>query len=103
MTAPTIWKFPIDSYLRSPNEKITPTLMPAGAKILHVAYQPNLGDSGSGNACVWAEVHPQAVIEPRRLVLVGTGWSLPPEPRIYLGTAFFKNGMVFHLYELPLV
>lgn len=88
----SIWKFKVDP------EK--PVEMPAGARLLSVAFQ---GD----DLCVWAEVDPDAPKVQRRFTVVGTGHDLPSAPGEFVGTAhtdgiagiFGFGALVFHVYD----
>lgn len=83
----TIWKMTFDT-------DTLHTTLPAGAKILHVNTQKE-------NICMWVEVDDEAPAEKRSFKIIGTGHTVPPGPRKYLGTGKFKNDtFIFHVYEL---
>ena len=81
----TIWR-----YIITPNTLFYS--MPEGAKILTVKEQ-------NGEVCIWAEVNPDEKIEMRKIMVYGTGHSVPPEPQEYIGTAHLMGGgLVLHVY-----
>lgn len=74
--------------IHSVNEMVT-IIMPYGARILHAADQ-------DGRLVVWAMVDPPQVPQRRRLVLLGTGFDVPPKCD-YVNT--FQSGeFVWHLF-----
>ena len=93
----TIWKFPIGLIQQ---QKIS---MPRGAVIRHVANNPI-----QGGGCLWAEVDTDAPLEPRMILIFGTGGqqfvaSDPDYPILgprYIGT-FMTGSLVWHVYEVP--
>lgn len=81
----TIWKYTV-----TPN--VLFYSMPEGAKILTAKEQ-------NDEVCVWAEVDPDKPVEMRKIMVYGTGHSVPPEPQEYIGTAHLMNGsLVLHVY-----
>jgi hypothetical protein len=69
--------------------------MPVGAKILCVHA---IGD----NAFLWAEVNPEAPLQPRMIEVFATGQEILEQmgsDREYLGTFFTPENLVFHVYE----
>ena len=75
---------------------ITPSVlfysMPEGAKILAAKEQDN-------EVCIWVEVDHNRPIEMRKIMIYGTGHSIPQEPQEYVGTAHLHNGaLVLHVY-----
>lgn len=67
--------------------------MPQGAQVIHVQDQ-------GGTPCVWAIVDP-APDRPRRIYkffVVGTGYPLPKERGIHLGT-WSDGPFVWHLFS----
>ena len=74
-----------------------PVTMPVGARIVASRVQVTQGD----NACfVWAEVDPEETrMEPRFLILRGTGHDVPDEA-LFVSTTFDQE-FVWHLYEIP--
>jgi hypothetical protein len=83
----TIWKFPLESVDEQTVE------MPEGAWILTVQMQGSV-------PCLWAVVHPEARLTPRRILIHGTG--RPPLDRLgrYIGTVQMLDGSrVFHVFE----
>lgn len=85
----TIFKYPL---ALAPTQSI---YLPEGAKILHFARQ-------GGIPTLWAEVDPDAPVEPRYFRLVGTGHELPSGESVYIGTVQLNDGaFVWHLYETP--
>ena len=75
---------------------ITPSVlfysMPEGSKILTVKEQ-------NDEVCIWVEVDTGKPLEMRKIMVYGTGHSIPPEPQEYIGTAHLNNGaLVLHVY-----
>ena len=73
--------------------------LPEGAKILTVQFQGCW-------LCLWAEVDPTARMEPRGIVIYGTGHpmseyteSVRKPKEIYIGTVQ-KDEFVWHVYEI---
>lgn len=71
------------------------TLMPAGAKVIHVHAQDD-------DVCLWAIVDTAAPDELRRFDIIGTGHQLPAN-RVgrweHIGTAHVR-GFVWHVFEV---
>ena len=89
MTAKTsVWKFPLTMLSGDEVEVI----MPQGAEILHF-------DAQSESFNLWARVNPDAMPEPRRFRLAGTGHSLPTDGLSHVGT-ILSGPFVWHLFEL---
>lgn len=88
----TIWKFEVQ-----PNrEDEIRVLMPKGAQVLTAREQ-------HGTICIWAIVdpNPEVVREGRLFEIVGTGWTMRPRERKYIGTAHLDGGaLVFHVFEV---
>lgn len=84
----TIHKYP----LRLSDEDTL--LMPKGAKILCVQVKHT-------EPHIWAEVDPNAPMEPRKILVVGTGWELGDTSKLrYIDTYQMQNGyLVFHVFE----
>ena len=80
----TIWKFPLD--------KVGPTEMREGAKIVHAGTQ-------DGILCLWAEIDPSRPVVTRRFIVVGTGHALPEAYCEHLLT-WQEPPFVWHLYEV---
>jgi hypothetical protein len=68
------------------------TLMPIGAKILHVNMQGR-------DICMWALVDKEVMQEYRTFEVVGTGWELD-ENMFYVGTCFDSDSFVWHIMEI---
>ena len=65
-------------------------------KILNIQEQ-------NGIPVMWAIVDPDnEVIEPLKIVAIGTGWELPTGLDDYLGTAQDEYGFVWHYFSLKL-
>lgn len=77
-----VWKYEVT---------LSPTLMPFGAKIVHVGMQGH-------DPYLWAEVDPDAPTEDRHFVVVGTGQDIP-ESSVHVGTVLDRP-FVWHVYEL---
>jgi len=80
-----VWKYPLVITDRQP------IALPAGAQIRTVQLQ-------AGVVCVWAEVEPAARLQPRTIVIVGTGHTLPTTALVYLGSVQ-QGPFVWHVYE----
>ena len=91
MTPPKseIWKFPL-------TDVISTLSIPTGAVLRHFDMQHGT------NACVWAQVDPDAPKESRFFRIVGTGHPIPePDKHVYVGTALQQQGrFVWHLFEV---
>lgn len=89
-----VWKYTIDlTRGKEPQE----FKMPKGAKILavkdHITFDNRL------NIHLWVQVDPDVEERvPRQITVVGTGHSVPVGAD-YLGTAFFGQGVVLHVWE----
>jgi len=68
--------------------------LPSGARLLHVAPCREYPDQ---RIDLWYEFRPGATDRPHRLLVVGTGQTVPPQA-LYLGTAVMSNGLVWHVY-----
>ncbi len=70
--------------------------MPAGAEILHAAFQGH-------DLCLWAEVNTDIAIEDTKFLVVFTGEPIPEmqpfEERFYVSTVT-RNSIVFHVFEV---
>ena len=85
----TIWKFPLD--LKDVNH----IYMPKDAKILSVQVQ-------RGIPCVWAMVNPDAPVETRAFLTIGTGAKMPIGTKLtYISTYQYERDgvLVFHIFE----
>lgn len=69
-------------------------IMPVRAKILCVQTQRE-------KLCLWALVDPDAILEPRKIRIHGTGHDVPDDERLkYIGTAPMRNGsLIWHVFE----
>lgn len=81
----SIWKFEVKPDGSSAE-------LPAGAIVRTVAAQ-------SDGIFLWAEVDPAAETEKRVFRAYGTGWTIPDDPGVFIGTAFLE-ALVFHVYEI---
>ena len=85
----TVWKY--DLY---PAE-YTDLLVPSGAQVLTAQTQ-------GGKPQLWALVDPDAALEPRRFVVLGTGHTYSKPLGQYIGTFQLDGGvLVFHVFEVP--
>jgi hypothetical protein len=66
--------------------------MPIGAEILCVQTQ-------QGEITIWALVDTNAASETRRFAIHGTGFSVPNDGRLYLGTVQIAP-FVWHIFEV---
>jgi hypothetical protein len=67
--------------------------LPAGAQILCVQVQYE-------RPCIWALVDPSAGLEPRALLMYGTGHPVSDQAGRYIGTyQLDRGGLVFHVFE----
>ena len=65
-------------------------------KILNIQEQ-------NGIPVMWAIVDPDdEVIEPLKIIAIGTGWELPTGLEDYLGTAQDKYGFIWHYFTIKL-
>lgn len=84
----TIWKAQLQ-----PTE-VQEIAVPIGAEMLCAREQHN-------EICVWYRCDPTAVLEHRKIAVVGTGHAAPPDGR-YLGTASLHGGqLMFHVFTWP--
>ena len=82
----TVYKYS----LRIHDEQVV--LLPKGAKILTVQGQ-------HGRICLWALVNHVHGVEPRTILIRGTGHDFPEVGR-YISTFQMENGeLVFHVFE----
>lgn len=84
-----IYKYPLTG-------PMTALRMPEGAEILCVQMQNDI-------PCVWALVNTSFDMETRRIMLVGTGHSVPAGCFIetYLGTIQMQGGaLIFHVFDV---
>lgn len=86
----TIFKYELQPY--------TELELPKNAKILSVNTQKNIDTE-----CIYVWVLIDRKIketEKRKFVTYGTGHPIPDDIHIdFIGTVFFKNGLVFHIFE----
>lgn len=66
--------------------------MPVGATVLNVHEQ-------NDGVFMWAEVEPSNALVTRRFTVYATD-QMVEDNHEYRGTAFMKNGLVFHVYEV---
>lgn len=65
-------------------------------KILNIQEQ-------NGIPVMWAIVDPDdEVVEPLKIIAIGTGWELPTGLEDYLGTAQDEYGFVWHYFTIKL-
>lgn len=84
----TIWK-----YIIPITDDVT-IEMPHNARILpHAAPGPD-----GRSLLIWAEVDPEAPINERRFLVIGTGNPIPPIPCHYIATTVAPP-FVWHLYD----
>lgn len=101
-----VWKFDL-----LPDAQVIP--MPRGARLLSVACQggvrhmafvlPKLAVWAAEGPRVWALVDPSAPESKRRVVVCGTGQSLPDEVdgATFVGTFFLQGArLVFHVFDI---
>jgi hypothetical protein len=86
-----VWKYEVNAADWS-----TPVDMPAGARIVHVEHQ---SPDDRGTVTFWAEVDPEAKLDPRIFVVDGTGTQIG-DHCVYVGTACVDPTLVWHLYEV---
>lgn len=81
-----IWKFEL-------KQSYQEVEMPVGANLLSVDQQKEI-------ICLWAEVDPDAKREFRSFEIFGTGHSIKPGQRKFLGTVLTRGGeLVWHVFE----
>jgi hypothetical protein len=66
--------------------------LPVGSSILTVKYM-------NEGAMLWALINKnENVMEIRRIVCFGTGWDIPEDNLVYIGT-IYPEPLVFHVFE----
>lgn len=85
--ATRIWKWPLQMTALQDID------LPIGAKYLDVQIQ-------NGEPQLWCLCNANAALEPRRLMIHGTGNPMPDDPGAYLAT-FQTGAFVWHLFEVP--
>lgn len=84
----TIWKFPL-AFLGG----VHSIDMPKRSTVLTAQVQ-------HGDVCLWAIVEPNAIKEPRKFYIVGTGHEMPERVGRYIGTVQQMDGMlIWHIFE----
>lgn len=84
----TIWKFKLNV------DDIVVLYMPHGADILTVDIQDDW-------PCLWAAVDRNTPTEARSFVIHGTGHHIDNyDKKMFVGTFFMSNGLVFHVFEM---
>lgn len=84
----TIWKFPLVL------TDVQTVMMPEFGQILTAQMQ-----NGSG-LCLWAFVNPESPLQPRTIVVLGTGNPAPENPGKYISTVQMQGGaLVWHIFE----
>ena len=93
----SIWKFPLDLHDCAVDGTLTITV-PASADILSVADQPGIG------ICLWAMVDANAEKKPHRILIMGTGRTMPleyVELVRFVGTVVtFGGKLVWHVFDI---
>lgn len=86
----TIYKYPIEIV------SIQTLELPVGAVIVHAGLDPQ------GTPCLWAKVDNKAPVEPRHIIVAGTGHCLT-EYLLHVGS-FVQNDYVWHVFiqHIPL-
>jgi hypothetical protein len=69
--------------------------MPRGAKIIHVGPRPA---DKVVNIWVLCESGPKNPSQERAFTIVGTGWALPNDPGVHIGS-YFQDEYVWHVFE----
>lgn len=88
----TIWKTTLDVM-----QETQLVRFPRGAELLTVQIQAGF------QPVLWARVDDAAPLESRAIAMYGTGWPMPADPGVYLGTVQDeRGGFVWHFYERPL-
>lgn len=83
-----VWKYKL-------KQQIT-LKIPMGAEILSTHVQRN-------SACIWARVNPEATLETRHFIIVGTGHEISDRyaESKFIGTVLMDHGaFVFHVFEV---
>lgn len=84
----TIWKFKLDVV---GSQRIE---LPAGSQILSVQEQ-------GGDMQCWALVNPDAGLELRTIVIVGTGAPVPKKDMRFIETVQMLGGLyIWHVFEV---
>jgi hypothetical protein len=80
-----IWKYKIN--------KDVELMLPKGSILLSVGIQNN-------DIHLWVErLNEDIDLEPRTIIIFGTGWKVPVFEKEFIGTVQYTNGMVFHVFE----
>lgn len=67
-------------------------MLPYGAEILSAQHQ-------LGNLFLWALADPGNTPEPRRFVVLGTGWNVSMDDNLRFIATSQNNGFVWHIFE----
>ncbi len=82
----TIYKYPLKHGVFS-------LQLPLDAVVIHVGEDPSF------TPCVWVELDTEKVKKERKFMLVGTGYALPNEAILHLGS--YKSGIfMWHLVHM---
>lgn len=89
----TVWKYTFDSARNPEKESVYNFMMPKGAKIIHMAADPN------GFECIWVEfddANRDNKVE-RILEVFGTGHVIPPLSQHVI--SWNSGPFVWHMYD----
>jgi hypothetical protein len=84
----TVWKETLKPELSQQ------VMLPVGAEVICAREQ-------DGQLVIWFRCSPIAPKEPVTIVVVGTGWALPPWELSYIGTVSMADGLMFHIFRCP--
>ncbi len=86
-----IWKFPLVM------EGCNTVQMPVAAGVMSVHVQRPNPDL-DGTICLWAICDPKAPLEDRHFAVVGTGRTMPPDLKKFIGTVPI-GPVAWHVFE----
>lgn len=88
-----VFKYQLNSPFYGAETKVQ---MPIGATVLSAQMQKDV-------VSIWALVDETTnKFDNRTFCVYGTGWSMPEEPGLYVGTVQTSDGsLVFHVFEQP--
>lgn len=71
--------------------------LPAGAEVLSVQHRQDT----THQVDLWALCDPEAALQDRRFVMIGTGHAVPEQPLNFLATVQVLGGaQVYHVFEV---
>lgn len=94
MNKASVWKYPLGNW----ETGMFSAEMPRGAEVLSLQWQHD-------ELCMWALVNPDAMVEQRHFIIVGTGHEVTGDDSIssssFVGTFQYLGGdLIFHVFEV---